>query len=116
MSDPGILDLERLREIYEDDREGIVELLNLAVETAQAQLVAIAAAFESRDAAALRGAAHAIKGASVNVGAAESGRLAAELEADAIAQRWETIPNGITALRGAVTRLEEQVAAFAREG
>src|ERR1700733_7136820 len=80
MIDRAILDLARLREIYEDDRAGILDLLNLAVQTAHVQMETIDAAIGSHNAPDVRGAAHAIKGASLNVGAPETARVAAELE------------------------------------
>ena len=116
MTDPVILDLERLREIYDDDREGMVELLDLTVETTKSQLDTIAAAVEARYAAAARGAAHAIKGASFNVGADETAKLAAELERLSAAAQWEAIPAAQTALREGFARLTERIARFSREG
>lgn len=116
MSDPVILDLARLREIYDDDREGIVGLLDLTVQTTRAQLDTIAAALEARDAAAARGAAHAIKGASSNVGADETAQLAAELERLSAVAKWEAIPAAHTALLEGFARLEDSIARFTREG
>lgn len=116
MSDPVTLDLERLTEIYEDDREGMLEILQLAVENAYSHLKLVDAAVEAHDAAELRGAAHAIRGACLNVGALESGQRATELEAAAVAQQWEAIPAGIAALREAIGRLEVRVAGFPSEG
>ncbi len=116
MTDPTILDLERLREIYEDDREGIRDLLDLAIQTTQTHLDAVSAAIESHDAPGIRYAAHAIKGASSNVGAGEMARLAAALEHAASASRWDAIPAALAALREGFARLEASIAGFNREG
>jgi HPt (histidine-containing phosphotransfer) domain-containing protein len=116
MIDPAILDLARLREIYEDDREGIRDLLDLAVETAQSQLEAIDSAIGSHNATDVRGAAHAIKGASLNVGAVETARVSAELENAAANSRWETISTAAAALHDALVRLAENVSRYPREG
>ena len=116
MIDRAILDLARLREIYEDDRAGILDLLNLAVQTAHVQMETIDAAIGSHNAPDVRGAAHAIKGASLNVGAPETARVAAELEVAGANSRWETIPGKAVALREALVRLAENVELYSREG
>jgi HPt (histidine-containing phosphotransfer) domain-containing protein len=116
MIDPAILDLARLHEIYEGDRAGIADLLDLAVQTAQTQLQAIESAVGRRNAGEIRGAAHAIKGASLNVGAVETARLSAELEAAALSEGWETIPGKVAALREGFARFADSVARFSREG
>lgn len=116
MIDPSVLDLARLREIYGDDRAGMLDLLELVVATAQTQLESLEAAVASRDAAAIRSAAHAIKGASLNVGAGEASRSAAQLEASATAQQWDKIPAETVSLKEACARLEEVIATFSREG
>jgi len=108
--------LERLHEIYEDDREGIRDLLDLAVQMTQTHLDAISAAIEKHDAPGIRYAAHAIKGAASNVGAGETARLAAELEYAASAARWDAIPAALAALREGFARLAASIAGFNREG
>jgi HPt (histidine-containing phosphotransfer) domain-containing protein len=115
MTDSTILDLERLREIYEDDSEGIRDVLELTVEMTKTQLDAVSAAVESHDAPGVRSAAHAIKGAASNVGATETARLAAALEQAAIAAAWDAIPAAFTALCEGFARLETSIAGFNRE-
>lgn len=116
MIDPSVLDLARLREIYGDDQAGILDLLELVVSTVRAQLELLDTVVGSRDAAAVRSAAHAIKGAALNVGAGETSHFAAQLEATATEQRWETIPDEAASLKAAFARLEEVIATFSREG
>lgn len=114
--DPTILDLARLREVFEDDREGIIELLDLAVQNVRTQLDTIAGAVPAQDTAAVRAAAHAIKGALLNVGAVEAARLATELETAARSGDWGAIPPGASALEAAFARLAESVTSFAQAG
>jgi HPt (histidine-containing phosphotransfer) domain-containing protein len=116
MTDPAILDLVRLREIYEDDRDGIADVLELALETTRRQLTIISSAVDDRNAAAVQAAAHAIKGAALNVGAEETAKHAAELERDASAARWDVIPRSLAVLREGFARFEEAVLRFKREG
>jgi HPt (histidine-containing phosphotransfer) domain-containing protein len=74
----------RLDEISEYDRKGGLLVKRLVASFARegrSQLAAIGRAARRRDVAALASAAHALKGASLNVGAAQLGELCAALEA-----------------------------------
>lgn len=110
MIDPGVLDLAHLNDIYEGDREGIKELLEIALVSATEHLTAIDGALARRAASEVRQSAHAVKGASLNIGAPESAKLAAALEDAAKSEDWAAIPERAAALRTACERLAESVA------
>jgi HPt (histidine-containing phosphotransfer) domain-containing protein len=112
MIDPGVLDLAHLNDVYEGDQEGIKELLDIAIESAKEQLAAIDHALAGHSASEVRQAAHAIKGASLNIGAPESAKLAASLEDAAKSDDWSAIPDRAAALKAACARLAETVTNF----
>lgn len=80
MSEP-ILDRDRLAAFTAGDRELERELLELYLETAALYLDRMRRAMD--DPAAWRSAAHALKGASANIGAVAVARLAARQEVTA---------------------------------
>ena len=83
-NDVPLVNWSRLEEIRECDPKGGV-LVRKVVETfvreGTTRIAAIEGAADRRDAAGLASAAHALKGAALNVGAAALGQLCAELEA-----------------------------------
>lgn len=91
-----IIDDERLSAFTGGDRELEAELVALYVETAQLYLARLRGALD--DAAGWQRAAHALKGASANIGALVVAQLAADNE-----QREPSL--------GALRRLEVEVAA-----
>jgi len=95
----GILDVERLASFTQGDPALESELAALYIETAQLYLARLRRAGD--DAAEWQRAAHALKGASANLGAVVVARLAAEQE--------QSAPT-IAALRA----LEAEVAAVSR--
>ena len=74
------LQLARLREIFDDDRESIVELLRECVGYVRRSLGELDAALARGDATGVSRAAHSIKGSCGNVGAIACERAAAALE------------------------------------
>ena len=74
------LDLERLREVTGDDTEFETELIGIFLEGMEHQLKTLAEALSSGDAGVVRKEAHALKGASANIGACPLQQVARQLE------------------------------------
>jgi len=83
LPDKQILDITRLEEAFEDDTAGIVELLEMALETGRKHCVVLGEAIAAGDATAAARAAHGIKGSAGNIGANGVMGLAAELDSRA---------------------------------
>ena len=77
------LNLGRLTDLLGDDRDAIVEILDLAVGTCRKALDTLRSLGPNSPAAAIEHAAHAMKGAAANVGAEILSSLAARLEEQA---------------------------------
>ncbi|HXF34524.1 MAG TPA: Hpt domain-containing protein [Candidatus Acidoferrales bacterium] len=74
------LNLDRLTDLLGDDRDSIVEILDLAVGTCRKALDTLRSLGPQSPAAAIEHAAHAMKGAAANVGAEALSVVAASLE------------------------------------
>ncbi len=74
------IDIEKALQQLDDDREVLLEVLNLFVETAPALLADVRSAVSSGDNDKLRSAAHSIKGAASNICAEPVRRVAQLLE------------------------------------
>lgn len=94
-----VLDLSRLREIYEDDTTGMLELYDMMLKNNAAHLDKLDAAVEARDLDAVRKSAHAIKGSSGNVGANRLSRIAADVEDSARDGSWNSVAERIAEMR-----------------
>jgi two-component system sensor histidine kinase BarA len=79
-TDTAILDLKNLNEAFEGDVEGIVDILQMAVETTESTLPTLRTAIAAGDAAAVAKAAHGIKGAAANVGGKEVAKAFSTIE------------------------------------
>jgi HPt (histidine-containing phosphotransfer) domain-containing protein len=98
-----VLDTARLEEFREFDDEDLTttrEVIALFLDDAPRRLEAIAAAIEAADAPALALAAHALKGAAGNVGAAALQQESAQLEALAQARVPADAAQRLARLRG----------------
>ena len=73
-------DIQGVLERLDGDRELLVELRDVFVETKEGSLKAIFEAIEANDPARISSTAHAIKGALGNVGAAQAHTIAYSLE------------------------------------
>ena len=108
------LALARLREIFDDDRESIVEILRECVEFVRRCLGELDAALARGDSAGVLRAAHSIKGSCGNVGAIACERAAAALE---IASRdGALLTPGAGALLRLVDAFEAAVVRYASGG
>lgn len=109
MPDKGILDLTRLEEAFEDDRAGIAELLEMALDTGAKHRASMEDALASGDAPALAKAAHGIKGSAGNIGALEVAALATELEQRARGGDVSGARERVDAIGAAYDRLADEV-------
>ncbi len=104
------LALARLREIFDDDRESIVEILRECVGYVRRSLGDLDEALARGDAAGVARAAHGIKGSCGNVGAIACERAASALE---IASRNATATSAdATRLGGLVDAFEAAVTRY----
>lgn len=83
------INIERLIEVTDGDRDAIRELLVIFLEDAEARLEAIEVALAAGDAETLGAEAHSLKGAAGNVGADPMHQLAETLEDEARANRLD---------------------------
>ena len=116
MQDSAALDFSRLRDIYEDDTAGMLELYDLMLKNSASHLEKLDAALRERDLEGVRKAAHSIKGSSGNAGANALFRLAAQTEDAARDAQWERVTDAAAGLRPAFERVREAVEAFRAGG
>jgi two-component system sensor histidine kinase/response regulator len=111
----GVLDFERLKERVGGDRKALVQLVGIFRDDAPKQIDRIRKAIRGGDAAALRAAAHALKGAVSNFAAPEATAAAARLQrmgeageltgaTDALARLEREIGSVVEALDGLTER------------
>ena len=109
MPDRTVLDLSRLEEAFEDDRTGIAELLEMALETGKKHRRLLEEGLANADAAAVARAAHGIKGSAGNIGASVVYQLAIELDDRARAGNLDGARERIDAIDAAYARVADQV-------
>ena len=98
--DPEII--EQLRFLEDEDQPNVVtELLTLFIEHAPPKLQALRDAAAAGDLAALKRAAHSLKGSSANVGARGMQQICEQLE-------HEVTADALTDARSLVTQLNEE--------
>lgn len=115
MRDTPILAISRLEEIFEDDRAGILELLEAAMRTGSTYQQALREGLERRELTDVMRAAHAIKGSSANVGGNEVAEVSARIEDTARAGTWDGIAQDADELDRAYDRLRGAVRSYATE-
>lgn len=104
------LRLERLREIFDDDREAIVDVLRECSRYVRGGVEELRRAREAGDATGVRRAAHGIKGSCSNVGAIACERAAKAIES---AARDGNVPADLEPLRILVDGLDAAIARYA---
>ncbi len=112
MADTSTLEISRLEEIFEDDTEGIADLLEAALQTGAGHQAALREGIAQRNLDAVMRAAHAIKGSSANIGANDVAAVAARIEAAARANTWNGVPDDADELDRMYERLRDAVAAY----
>ncbi|MDN5697317.1 MAG: response regulator, partial [Rubrobacter sp.] len=99
-----------LRELKEAGGPGIIaEIIGMFVEDAQARLESLREALSSGEPEALEHAAHALKGASGNVGARRVSRVAAELQEMGASGDLSDAPAKVEALQGELERARPEL-------
>ena len=112
MPDKEILDLSRLEEAFEDDVNGIAELLEMALETGKKHRRALEDGLSAGDAQVVARAAHGIKGSAGNIGANNVYQLATELDAQARTGNLDGARERADAIDAAYARVAEEVRAY----
>jgi histidine phosphotransfer protein HptB len=107
-----VLDLSRLEEAFEDDVNGIADLLEMALETGKKHRRALADGLAANDAQIVARAAHGIKGSAGNIGANVVYRLATELDARARTGDLDGARERIAAIDDAYERVADEVRAY----
>jgi len=110
--DNAILDFTRLREAFEDDTAGIVELLEMALDTGARHLAALRDGVAGCAAEVVARAAHSIKGSSSNIGAVRVAHLTEMLEDALRAKNWTEVERLVIDLDAAYEQLREAVANY----
>jgi two-component system sensor histidine kinase/response regulator len=110
----GGLDAERLLERVGGDRRALARIVRIFRADSPAQLGRIAAALAAGDAAALREAAHALKGALANLAATRAAQAALRLEKMGEAGRLERAAAALSELERELGQVGPQLAALAR--
>ena len=106
------LDLTNLEQTFEDDREGIIEILDMALADTLERVVGLEAALLASDATIAMQVAHAIKGAAANVGAFELSQAAGAIEHAARDNDLSAAVALLPAVTPAVARFELAVNAY----
>ncbi len=112
MADTPTLEISRLEEIFEDDTDGIADLLDAAMQTGAGHQAALREGIASRTLDDVMRAAHAIKGSSANIGGNEVAAIAGRIEAAARAKTWNGIETDAVALDAAYDRLRAAVVGY----
>jgi HPt (histidine-containing phosphotransfer) domain-containing protein len=112
MTDKNVLDLTRLEEAFEDDVNGIADLLDMALETGKKHRRAMEDGLAAGDATVVARAAHGIKGSAGNIGANVVYRLATELDAQARTGSLEGARERVAAIDDAYARVADEVKAY----
>jgi len=115
LPDSAILDLSRLREAFEDDDAGIIELLEMALETGAKHVERLKSALAEGDARSVARAAHGIKGSASNIGALEVTRISATIEDQARNDRLDGVTQLAAQLEGAYAELRQTVRDYRTE-
>lgn len=100
------IDLERLREASGGDEEFERELLQLFREDSEHQLMLIETAYRAGMLPELKRAAHTIKGASSNVGAAGVQQISLQIEQLATKGSTEALAEAVSKLRSELGRVK----------
>jgi HPt (histidine-containing phosphotransfer) domain-containing protein len=109
LPDKTVLDLSRLEEAFEDDRNGIADLLEMALETGAKHRRALEEGLANSDAVMVARAAHGIKGSAGNIGAIGLYEIAADLDERARTGNLDGADERIRAIGGAYARVATEI-------
>ncbi len=110
--DPALLDLANLQDAFEGDTEGIVEILEMAVDTSATSVPLLQEALAAGDASAVAKAAHGIKGAVANVGGKAVAKAFSAIEEPARDGNLAGMPELVVAALLALERFNAEVARY----
>ena len=106
------LDLTNLETAFEDDQEGIAEILEMALADTLERAIALEAALAGSDFASAQQYAHAIKGAAANVGAFQLSQAAGAIESAVRENDFSSAALHFAAIAPAIGRFELAVNAY----
>jgi len=109
LPDKAVLDLSRLEQAFEDDRDGIAALLEMALETGAKHRRALEEGLANGDAVMVARAAHGIKGSAGNIGAVRVYEIAAELDERARTGNLDGADERIRAIDAAYARVAGEI-------
>lgn len=112
MPDKSILDLTRLEEAFEDDVNGIADLLEMALETGAKHVRAMREGIAVHEIEKVARAAHGVKGSASNIGAPAVTDVAKAIDERARAANWDGIPALADRLEVAYADLRNEVASY----
>lgn len=105
-----VVDQKGAMERLDNDRELWDEIRAIWIEDAPAMLQVVRDALAASSQDGLRRAAHALKGASANVGATRVAEAARILENEATSSSWESLAAGVAVLDSEVDRAMQALA------
>lgn len=97
-----MIDLAPLREVFESDDAALMDFVVDSLHELETSLDALAGAISNRDEAACRQLAHALKGASANIGAHALAAAMAAAERAAEARDWHAMEDAYAIAAGAL--------------
>ena len=103
------IDIDRLRDLFDDDDAALFELLRATVETTRLVIAKINVAVLRRETSMAAAAAHELKGFAGNVGATHLANLAALVEIEVSALHWPTVVVAYAALVVEATRVVDYI-------
>lgn len=105
-----VVDQKGAMERLDNDRELWDEIRAIWIEDAPAMMQGVRDALAANSQDGLRRAAHALKGASANVGATRVAEAARVLEIEATTAGWEILAKGVSDLESEVERAMQALA------
>ncbi len=110
--DPAIFDRARLLDLVMNDTDLLQEILGVFLKDTPPRLDTIKASLASGDAGRIQVQSHAIKGAAGNVGASAVSAIAAEMEAQVMADELESLDESLMRLTEAFETFKRTVEKF----
>ena len=100
------INLDQLKDLFGDDNETIIEILNLFKQSMQKLLLEqMPRALRNQDAETMKQLAHELKGAAANIGGDDMAKVCAKIEEQAEAGEWEMVKTNMKPLDKAYDQL-----------
>jgi len=111
------INLDQLRDLFGDDNEAIIEILQLfQVSMRQVLLEKMPYAFEKQDIGLMQALAHELKGAAANIGGDDIAKRCGQMEEQARAEQWDEVALQMKTLREAYDQLDKMYAELGVDG